>query len=184
MGLSTTLHYDGWAVPWYRRLLPLAHVLPFAGRIAVAEKQPFGVKDERMRAWIKRQMDELGLSQAGASVLTVRELLQAHRLIQMARRSLSRIDAPTLLIHAREDEAASPGSAFEAASKIRSRSVRTVLLADSYHMISIDREKQRVLAEMTDFLASERVCTAAASTSGSPESSNLFRLDSLRIQGA
>ena len=187
MGLSTTLHYDGWAVPWYRRLLPLAHVLPMSGRIPVAEKAPFGVKDERMRVFIERQMAEMGTSQAGASILRVRELLQAHRLIQMARRSLSQINAPTLLIHAHEDDAASTRSVFEAASKIRSRTVRTVLLNDSYHMISIDREKQRVLSEMTDFLENEHGKAAASVPSRSsrlPALSNLFRLNSLGLQGA
>lgn len=188
MGLSTTLHYDGWAVPWFRRLIGLHPFVPFSGHIPVVEKFPYGVKDERMRGFIQRQMEGEGSSDAGAAILRVRELYQAHRLIQMARRSLSQINAPTLLIHAHEDEAASPRSAFEAAAAIRSRTVRTVLLNDSYHMISIDREKQRVLAEMTDFLTSEStrhgaIAPSTPSSQQPAELSNLFRLNSLLSQG-
>ena len=62
------------------------------------------------------------------------------------------IVAPTLLVHARDDDAASPRSAFEVASGVSSERVHCVLLNESYHMISIDKEKARVLSEMKDFL--------------------------------
>jgi carboxylesterase len=156
LALSTTLHYDGWAAPWTRRFLPLATLPglgPLARRIAVRESAPFGVKDERMRGWIAAQMREAGTSDAGAAVLTVRDLSQAQRLINDVRRRLPDINAPVLLLHAREDDAASPRSAFEVAQRVASPHVRCVLLADSYHMISIDREKHRVLGEMKDFLS-------------------------------
>lgn len=170
IGLSTTLHYDGWAVPWHRRLLPLARWLPPARRIAVREKAPFGVKDERLRRFIERQMRESGGSDAGAALLRVRDLLAAQRLMHDARRALHAVHAPTLLVHARDDDAASARSAFEVAERIGARSVRCVLLTDSYHMISIDREKQRVLAEMLAFLDRERrdvqVTDAVPSTAG------------------
>lgn len=176
IGLSTTLHYDGWATPWSRRLLPLARFVPLAGRIAVREQAPFGVKDERMRAFIERQMREGGSSDAGAAVLLVRDLLEARRLMRDARAGLPEICAPTLLVHAREDDAASPRSAFEAASRVGTSRVRCVLLNDSFHMISIDREKHAVLAEMLEFLDRERQESLAAAPS------NLVSLDLTRLR--
>lgn len=152
LALSTTLHYDGWGAPWTRWMLPLARVLPWAGRIAVREREPYGLKDERLRAWIAAQMRESGGSDAGASVLRVRDLLQAQDLMGLVRLGLKRITAPTLLIHARDDDAASPRSAYEVASGVSSQRVQTIMLDDSYHMISIDKEKARVLTEMKDFL--------------------------------
>jgi carboxylesterase len=155
LAMSTTLHYDGWATPWTRRLLPLARGVPLAGRIRVREGEPYGVKDERLRAWIAAQMREAGNSDAGAASLRVRDLLQARRLMIDARRHLPAITAPVLLLHARGDDAASPRSAFEVAQRVSAARVRCVLLADCYHMISIDREKHRVLAELRDFLGQE-----------------------------
>ena len=157
LALSTTLHYDGWATPWTRRLLPLAAWVPGAGRIGVRETAPFGVKDERLRGWIAQQMAEAGNSAAGAAVLRVRDLLEARRLIADVRRRLPDISSPVLLIHARDDDAATPRSAFEVARRVASRRVHCVLLADSYHMLSIDREKHQVLAEIKQFLDPCRV---------------------------
>lgn len=152
MGLSTTLYYDGWANTWSRFLLPLVPFVPFSGNIAIVEREPFGVKDERLRAWISAQMRESGGSDAGAAKLRVRDLYEAQRLGGMVRRSLPAIVAPTLVIHALEDDAASPRSAREVAERVSSQHVKRLLLKESYHMISIDQEKHVVLAEMKEFM--------------------------------
>jgi len=180
LALSTTMHYDGWANPWYRRLLPLAAYVPWAGRIGVRESAPFGVKDERMRGWIAAQMSEAGNSDAGAAILRVRDLLEARRLISDVRRRLHDVTAPTLLLHAREDDAAAPRSAFEVAERIRSKRVRCVLLGDSYHMISIDREKHRVLAEVREFLEHETRMPAGQAQGGASNLVSFDRLTALR----
>lgn len=150
--LSTTLHYDGWSTPWHRRMLPLAAWVPFASRLRVPEGEPYGVKDERMRAFIREQMRQTGKSNAGAAALRVADLLEARRLMRDARRGLARIRAPLLLLHAREDDAASVRSAHEVLRHVRSRCAELVLLDESYHMISIDQEKHQVLAELVRFL--------------------------------
>lgn len=151
--LSTALDYDGWGNPWYTHLLPLARYVPFAKRISIKEREPFGLKDIRMRAWVARQMREAGESDAGAATLSVAELLKARDLIAMARNSLTEVTVPTLLIHAKEDECATPRSSYEIAGRINASRIRVTLLADSYHMISIDREKEHVLSEMLQFLS-------------------------------
>ena len=152
LAMSTTLHYDGWATPWTRRLLPLARGVPLVGRIGVREGPPYGVKDERLRTWLAAQMRDLGNSDAGAATLRVRDLLQARVLMSEVRRRLPDITAPTLVVHARDDDAASTRSAFEVAHRVSASEVRCVILGDCYHMISIDREKQRVLTELRTFL--------------------------------
>lgn len=152
LGMSTTLYYDGWANPWTRHILPILRWVPFAGRIQFREREPYGVKDERLRRWIAAQMRESGSSDAGAAALRVRDLIQAKDLGRTVRGLLKDVSAPTLLIHARHDECVAPRSAFEVAKGVRSRQVQVVLLDDCYHMVSIDREKTRVLNEMKLFL--------------------------------
>ena len=73
-------------------------------------------------------------------------------MIRRTRPLLSRVTAPTLVLHALEDEVASPRSAEEVVRGIGSAQTRYVLLRDSYHMLSIDREKHRVITEMSQFL--------------------------------
>jgi carboxylesterase len=176
LALSTTLHYDGWANPWYRRLLPLAACLPWVGGVGVRERAPYGVKDLRMRGWIAAQMLETGSSDAGAACLKVRDLLEAKRLIADVRRRLPDITSPTLLLHAREDDAAAPRSAFEVALRVSARRVRCVLMTDSFHMLSIDHEKRQVLAELIDFL--EPLASLGATVQSAP-SGQLIPFNSL-----
>ncbi|MBC7548590.1 MAG: alpha/beta fold hydrolase [Polaromonas sp.] len=153
LALSTTLHFDGWANPWYTPLLQLGRVLPFTQRMAIREGEPYGLKDTRMRGWVKRQMQASGNSNAGAACLRVGDLLKASDLIRRTAASLSQVTSATLLIHAREDDCASPRSAFEVASRINAAHIQVILLSNSYHMISIDQEKDKVITHLTRFLA-------------------------------
>ena len=174
LALSTAFHYDGWGNPWHTPLLPLARYTPFARRIAVKERSPFGLKDERMRAWIAKQMREAGDSDAGAASLRVRDILHARDLIAMTRKSLGEITCDTLLIHAKEDENATPRSSFEVAERVQAKRVRCILLQDSYHMISIDREKDLVLSEMLQFLSPQDVLKKSAPPTERVNVLNLF----------
>ncbi len=159
IAMSTTLHFDGWANDWTRRLLPVAQFVPFTGRIAVKEAEPFGLKDERLRKFIAAQMRISGASSAGAAVLRVRDLQQARRLMSKTKQWLKDICAPALVMHAREDDVASTRSAFEVVAGVQSAHVQCVLLNDSYHMISIDQEKAKVLVELQGFVDK---CTKSA----------------------
>ncbi|HYX66766.1 MAG TPA: alpha/beta fold hydrolase, partial [Burkholderiales bacterium] len=150
--LATTLKWDGWGIPWYRIFAPLAYYTPLRFLYSFAERWPFGVKDERLRAWIARQMRESGNSIAGAARLPIANVYQALRMARHARRGLRRITAPALVIHAREDDVASPRNARWVMEGLSSRDKRLILLDDSYHMVTIDREKERVAAECIAFL--------------------------------
>jgi carboxylesterase len=151
--LSPTLWYDGWSLPWYSFMLPLASYVPFGKRYNFRERPPYGVKDERMRAWIAREMANSESSIAGAATLTAPGLLEARRLAQATRRLLKRVSAPTLILHALEDDMASPRSAEYLMRYLGAQQTRLVMLRDSYHMITLDQEKGRVLAEVREFLA-------------------------------
>jgi carboxylesterase len=152
IALSITLWYDGWTLPWYRIFLPLAAYVPFGMRYSFRELPPYGVKDERMRAWIAREMAKTESSIAGASTLSARSLIQAQRLCRETRRVLPQISLPILVIHAMEDDMSSPRNPEYLIRHIHSRLTRYVVLRDSYHMITLDQEKDRVLAETRDFL--------------------------------
>src|SRR6202171_117083 len=46
--LSTTLFYDGWSIPWYRFLLPLAYYTPLRHVYSYRERAAVGLRDERV----------------------------------------------------------------------------------------------------------------------------------------
>jgi carboxylesterase len=176
ISLSLTLWYDGWSLPWYRVLLPLAAHVPFGMRYSFKEREPYGVKDERMRDWIAREMAKSQSSVAGAATLSAASLTQAQRLCGATRKILPLVTAPTLVIHAVEDDMSSMRNPEYLLRHIRSKVTRLVVLRDSYHMITLDQEKERVLAETRSFL--DQLPTPRADSS--PHPNNVFALNQPR----
>jgi carboxylesterase len=152
--LSTTLYYDGWNTPWYRFLSPLGYFTPLRHRMVIRETSPFGIKNERLREWIERQVSAGPISAIGASALSLPALHEAEKLMRYTRHHLSQIVAPTLILHSREDDIASLKSAYVVQHRVRARDVRLVQLYDSYHMITLDNERDYVAALTVDFFES------------------------------
>ncbi|HKB61068.1 MAG TPA: alpha/beta fold hydrolase [Gallionellaceae bacterium] len=151
--LSTTLFYDGWSIPWYRFMLPLGYYTPFRYLYAYREREPFGLKNAQLRRWVQREMTYKDSSIAGASRLTLPAVHEAELLIKSVRSRLRHVKAPALVIHAEEDDVASVRSADFVADHIGSSRVVKIVLHDSYHMITLDNERERVADETVQFLA-------------------------------
>lgn len=149
--ISTTLAYDGWQMPWYRVLAPLAYHTPLRRRITWPERHPYGLKNERLRQWVQRAMETHGISDVGAAHLPLSGIHEAHQLIGAVRRDIRRANAPTLIMHAIEDDVASPRSAEFVALNIGSSHVRTILYRNSYHVLTLDNDKQSVANETIAF---------------------------------
>lgn len=149
--LATTLYYDGWSLPKYSFLLPLAYYTPLRYLYTYKERYPFGLKNKNLRTWIEREMTVKSSSAAGASHLSAEGIFQAHRLIRDVKKNLNRVTAPALIMHAEEDDVASTRSADLVETGIGSAYKRKVILNDSYHIITLDNEKEKVAAETIAF---------------------------------
>jgi carboxylesterase len=152
--LSTTLFYDGWSIPWYRFLMPLWFHTPVRHLYTYTESEPYGIKNPEIRARIARSMRR-GFSEAGASRITMSHVYQASRLSRHVMRNLPDITAPALVMHAIDDETASPKSAEYVMQNIGSAIKRKVYLGDSYHMITLDNERDAVAAETGAFFKTQ-----------------------------
>jgi carboxylesterase len=150
--LSTPLWIDGWSVPFYHWLLPLALYTPLGAFWRYEEKEPFGVKNERIRAWIKKQLSERRISSAGASVLEIGHLRAHDQLRRFVRKTLPHAKMPTtLMIHAKEDEVASLNNVKWLRDHWQGSTLSYVELGNSYHMITIDNDRQQVCEEILGF---------------------------------
>jgi carboxylesterase len=150
--LSTILFYDGWNISPFRALLPLAYHSPlrrFYPRYR--ERSPYGLKNERLRKWVEQEMKQQSQSSVGAAAIPTTALYQAELLIGHVKRLLPRVTAPTLLIHAKDDDVASVRSPDYVAARINARVVRQCRLADSYHMVTVDNEKEVVARRTIGF---------------------------------
>jgi carboxylesterase len=149
--ISTTLFFDGWNVSPLRRLLPLACYTPLGRFYSYRETPPYGVKNERVRAWIADQLARGPLSSAGTSSIPTPSLREADRLIRHVKRSLGRVSTPTLLIHAREDDIASLANVDFVRKRIGSGFVGVFVVDDSYHMITLDNDRDLAAQKSVQF---------------------------------
>jgi carboxylesterase len=152
--MSTTLRFDGWAIPRRQVLLPLALYTPLGRFWRYRERAPYGVKNERVRGWIERELRHRKVSRAGAAVIDVSHMREHDRLIRHVRRGLGNVHCPQVLaIHARQDEVASLANVDLLKRGLHSDTLRTVVVGNSYHMISIDNDRQQVVNETLEFAA-------------------------------
>lgn len=150
--LAPTLWYDGWAIPFYSFLLKLAINLPFGERYAFVEREPYGVKDPRIRALVLRAMqsgDSNGAGLLSTPAVAIREMW---RLTAELRPLLPDIRQPALLVHAREDDTAGLSNAFHLQERLGGR-VEALILEDSYHLVTVDRQRDLVARRTASFVA-------------------------------
>ena len=151
---STTLFYDGWNVPWYRKMLLAGYYTPLRYLYAFREGEPYGLKDEQLRKWVAHEMMCKNSSIAGAAKLSLPAMHEAALLIESVKDRLPQVTAPALILHAEEDDVSNLRSAHYVADHIGSEKVESIILHDSYHMITIDKEREKVAAETIRFLDS------------------------------
>jgi carboxylesterase len=152
--LATTLWYDGWSIPWYRFFRHVGYYSPFRYLYTYREREPFGLKNIQLRKWIAREMSHKDSTIVGASKLNLRAIQEAERMIKSVKQSMPRVTAPAIIIHAQEDDVASPRNARYVAEHIGSTRVACVMLHNSYHMITIDNDREQVASETIRFFNS------------------------------
>lgn len=150
--LAPTLVYDGWSIPKYRFLLRLVMNTPLVRYYRFEEREPFGLKDERLRALVVRSMRSGNSAEAGlfsTPALALRELL---RLNAAVKKVLGHIRQRTLVIHARHDDIASLNNAITLQRRLGGV-VDTMVLEDSYHLVTVDRQRHLVGERVIEFMA-------------------------------
>jgi carboxylesterase len=149
--ISTTIFFDGWNVSRWRFLLPLAYWTPLGRFYRYRETPPYGVKNPRVRAWIAAELERGRLSSAGASTIPTTSLREAARLISHVKRNLARIRMPVLMIHAREDDVASLENVRFVARRVGTTMFREFIVTDSYHMITLDNDRDHAAMKTVQF---------------------------------
>ena len=77
-------------------------------------------------------------------------------MIAAVKKTMPHITAPAIIIHAVEDEVATPRSARYIARNIGSRTVESVMLHNSYHMITVDNDREQVAIDTIRFFDNAR----------------------------
>ena len=150
--LAVALGYDGWAVPWYRALLPVAKFIPFHHRYRYHETEPFGVKNPALRAMVKKMLNDRSQSVVGGESISLNQLIEGDALIRHVRDRVGLINNPVLIMHSIEDESVHPRHAQFVYDHVSSTEKDIIFLGDCYHMITVDNERDTVFYETEMFI--------------------------------
>lgn len=148
--LAPTLRLDGWAMP---------HAARFAGALpsrlvpagaSIRERHPYGIKDERIRALVLASMQ--GRKSTSVFATPLRSLIEFRALADGIKQHLGQIRQPTLIIHPREDDMANLSNAHDIAAALGGLT-ETLVLDDSYHLVTLDRQRRLVQSRVVAFAA-------------------------------
>jgi carboxylesterase len=88
--------------------------------------------------------------------------VQFAEIIARSEAALPRVHVPALVVYSALDPTVAPRAARLVEQRIGSRPVRTLRLTRSFHLITIDRERDRVVAEVDSFFRGIAAPAAAA----------------------
>lgn len=148
--LSPTLALDGWSLPWYRFLLPLAqtplrHVIDYSFK----EAEPYGVKNERVRKKIIHLLRTNNIAAYDRYPAVM--IIELTRISKYIRRNIRKVKIPTIIVHAELDDITKIGNAEFIYENVSSPDKDFVRLRDSYHLITLDNEKDIVIQKTVEF---------------------------------
>jgi carboxylesterase len=152
--LAPTLWYDGWTMPWYAVLLKLLRPyisLPFLKHWSFAEREPYGIKDERVRKIILQAMTSGDSTLAGVFGTPAHALRELWRLTDALTPELPKVRQRALVVQARDDDVASLRNA-QYLQRHLGGLVETLILDDSYHLVTVDQQRHIVNDRVVSFV--------------------------------
>ena len=148
---APTLTYDGWSIPWYSFVLKFAMMTPLGRHYRFVEREPYGIKDKRLRARIVASMNSGNSAEAGILGTPAQSVQEFWRLVEVVKRRLNFIETATLILHARDDDVSSLKNAEIIARAVRGPA-EIVVLEDSYHLVTMDRQRDVVIDRSRQFI--------------------------------
>lgn len=148
---SPTFVLNGWRMPFYMPLL--RYLRPWMGffNIMLKERHPYGIKDDRIRNLVISKMDGADPSEAGSFYTPIQTMLQFNVLAKQVEKNLNNINIPILSIHSLEDDVADINNSYKLFNT-DSIIVDICKLDDSYHLVVLDKQRDKVCEETYNFI--------------------------------
>lgn len=160
IALAPTLFYDGWAISKAKVFMDIFwHIPIIRSSVNIRETWPYGLKDEYMREHMHRFYKNAKADQFDNKVLLFGSpffpmacLYEHSRFVKVVKKEMPAVKTPALILHAREDDMVSIKNAEYLLKKISSYPKSLIALDNSYHMITIDNDKDKVVEEVVKFI--------------------------------
>jgi carboxylesterase len=148
---APTLWLNGWSIPWHARFFRLVHTKWFANKIQFVEREPYGIKDRRLREMVVQALNSGDSTQAGLYCTPGGTMLELRRMVLQLLPRLKSITQPALLLHPRDDDRADISNSFYLQRKLGGM-VHMTVLDDSYHIVTVDRQREVVVERTNAFV--------------------------------
>ena len=142
---------NGWLIPWYARLFRAVRTKRLANLINFPDIEPHGIKDDRVREFVRQALFSGDSTKAGLPFTPGGAVIEHRWLARVVRDELKQIYQPTLIVHPREDDYADLNNAWYAQRNLKGL-VDMVVLDDSYHVVTIDRQRHIVVDRTQTFI--------------------------------
>lgn len=148
---APTIWPNGWAIPSYFNLFALIHHKWVASFIRLRQRAPYGIKDERIRNFVIESFKSEGrpiedlFGRGGGLVWEFKSLARD------VKRRLGEIRQHAAIFHPREDDQSDISNAFRLQRELGGV-VEMTVLDDSYHMVTLDRQRSVVVDRTVEFV--------------------------------
>jgi carboxylesterase len=148
---APTIWPNGWAIPFHFNFFRLVYHKWVASLMRLQQRAPYGIKDERIRNFViesfkseGRPLEDL-FGRGGGLVWEFKALARD------VRRRLGEIPQHAAIFHPREDDQSDISNAFKLQRKLGGV-VEMTVLDDSYHMVTLDRQRSLVVDRTIEFV--------------------------------
>jgi carboxylesterase len=149
---APSLWLDGRVIPWYCHFFKcvtqkwLANLFPFA------ERDPWGIKDPRIGAFVEQAIDSGDSSRSSIAALPGSLMLELRWLAEQVKQEVGRVQQPALIVYPRDDDRASLQNLQYLQSNLGGLT-EAVILDDSYQIVTLNRQRQLVVSRTLEFIS-------------------------------
>lgn len=147
---APTFWPNGWAMPWYGTALRVIGSKRLANLFRFDERPPFGIKDDALRDAMLASLTQGGRPSTDVLGRSGGALLEVKWLAREVSSRLREVRQPCLIFHPRHDDR----SALSVSQELQKRLggvVDLIVLDDSYHLVTQDRQRSLVLERVLEF---------------------------------
>jgi carboxylesterase len=147
---SPTIWPNGWAIPKAFHLFKLVRHKWFANLLNFSEVAPYGIKDERIRRFVLDSLQSEGRPLKDIFGRRGGVLWEFKALRNVVKKELGSVRQQTLVFHPRHDDQSDISNTMQLQRHLGGL-VDVVVLDDSYHMVTLDRQRMLVVDRSVDY---------------------------------
>ena len=147
---SPAIWPNGWAIPKAFHLFKLVRHKWFANLLNFSEVAPYGIKDERIRRFVLDSLQSEGRPLKDIFGRRGGVLWEFKALRNVVKKELGSVRQQTLVFHPRHDDQSDISNTMQLQRHLGGL-VDVVVLDDSYHMVTLDRQRTLVVDRSVDY---------------------------------